>query len=710
MIIDGAQDRAIEKEADDLLGRLPFVRSLARALVREVKDSTGKVVARRSTGVVVGLTGTWGLGKSSTLNLLAEELRNTKMVDVAVLNPWLFKGREELLVAFFSELRKAMGKSGGAKASAALAALRNYEWAVRGVVTAGAIAVDLKGGSGLATTSVNGLWSFAKSWKGYDLIKRVKLPEPKIRSPIDERRALEAKLEASDRAVVVLIDELDRVEDDDVRAVAQLIKAVGDIRGISYLVAYDPRRVADALGRGEDAEARRKSGEAYLEKIVQHTVPLRRLFPEDIEALLAGALETHGVSLSPDLTANEDAILRELRAQIATPREVKRLISSFAVLEPMVRREISKIDVLAYAWLLSKSPALHLALSENFDQVVDDPTIVEQMARTRGDRQTSATPLALLGSSAEPHDRLLRLLFPRFGQSREGEADDGTRMSRRRNLVRLLYLGDPPGVASRREVEALWEMDDIDALADALRARLADGRIVPIMDRLGDIVGGLDGARDTTFWPALARALERPTDWMTGPELNESVSEAAYAYLTRLGGLGPRGISRIGEALVALENQGDLIISPRILRRDMFIHGLVTGQPRSGDSVQDQAATERMLARRLPHFRQALLEGRLLRRVPNAEALFILSHSGTWDEELRSALTEQMRIKEARATLAGLITPPGHAIDQSSLDAMMDAERVATWIDEDPPTDEWSEVRVNRLRRMLRGEHRIGMT
>jgi predicted KAP-like P-loop ATPase len=109
--------------------------------------------------------------------------------------------------------------------------------------------------------------------------------------------------------VVVLIDELDRVEDEEVRAVARLVKAVGDIRGISHLVAYDPKRVVDALGRGV-GEERSRSGEAYLEKLVQLVVPMRPLLDYEILALLRRTLEAQGhVVLSND----DDALPSEAR-------------------------------------------------------------------------------------------------------------------------------------------------------------------------------------------------------------------------------------------------------------------------------------------------------------------------------------------------------------------------------------------------------------
>jgi predicted KAP-like P-loop ATPase len=134
----------------------------------------------------------------------------------------------------------------------------------------------------------------------------------------------------------VLIDELDRVEDDEVRAVAQLVKAVGDIEGLAYLVAYDPDRVADALGRGEGIE-RQISGARYLEKIIQLPIPLRPLFDEDVEALLEAELTHHSVTFPTAGAENQQEVLAQIKREIATPRDIKRLVGAFAVLELATR-------------------------------------------------------------------------------------------------------------------------------------------------------------------------------------------------------------------------------------------------------------------------------------------------------------------------------------------------------------------------------------
>lgn len=84
---------------------------------------------------------------------------------------------------------------------------------------------------------------------------------------------------------IVLIDELDRIEDAEIRAVAQLVRAVADFPNISYVLAYDASRVVQALGTGDSRE-RSERGRAYLEKIVQFQIKLPAILENELESLL----------------------------------------------------------------------------------------------------------------------------------------------------------------------------------------------------------------------------------------------------------------------------------------------------------------------------------------------------------------------------------------------------------------------------------------
>lgn len=691
---DLAQDRPIERAHDDRLDRIPFVENLARALVNDEKDISGRVVARHSTGIVVGLTGKWGSGKSSIVHLLAEHLGKMEHVAVATFNPWLFKGRDELLSAYFSELRDALGRSPQERVRQVVAALDKYREALTAVSHVAATMADAAGASGFASA---GRKAFAKGMK---LIKR-----PSQLSPQEERRALETKLAQAKVAVVVLIDELDRVEDDDVRAVAQLVKAVGDIKGISYLVAYDPDRVADALGRGE-GDLRRRSGEAYLEKIIQHPIPLRPLFTHDVERLLDALLEDHGVQLPTDLSDDEQEVVNCIRKSVVTPREIKRLVGAYAVLDRMLRQEVSGADLLGYCWLLTKAPTIRDAIARNFDAFVDDPNSPEMTRRVMEHMAKREPNLeAELEVSASPHEDLLKVLFPRFGN---GARDSGgERISRRRNLVRTLYLGDAPGITTRVAVERLWDVADEGELELALRALLTGGGLRPVLDRMDDLLPKLVDSGDIKFWRALARALVRDRDWYLEPEPHHDVADDAATLLLRLGFRDKAQVPRVQKIVAALVEDGDLILSPFVLRKHLFRWGLTHhGREKRGEYIFDRRETEELRDRTAPTYRAALMDGRLLRRTPNCEALFALSNADNWDKELRDSLTAQLGHYEGRASFAALVVPPGHGIEQSALDRLMDASLVQSRMEaagEGKELKAWIDQCVRRLRHSLEG-------
>src|ERR1700742_4027242 len=101
-------DKPITQPADDRFGIDPFARSLA-ASIRTIKAAEGTVIA---------LNGRWGLGKSSTVNLIIHHLKDAiGNGEIAVINfaCWWFRGEEALALAFFRELYAGLGTTLGEK-------------------------------------------------------------------------------------------------------------------------------------------------------------------------------------------------------------------------------------------------------------------------------------------------------------------------------------------------------------------------------------------------------------------------------------------------------------------------------------------------------------------------------------------------------------------------------------------------------------------
>ena len=95
--IDG--DRPISKAEDDRLGFAPVARHLATAILNQPAAS----------GLVFGIEGRWGSGKSTLINLTTEALKQSGATapEVVEFSPWLVGDRDGLLQALFNDLVSA---------------------------------------------------------------------------------------------------------------------------------------------------------------------------------------------------------------------------------------------------------------------------------------------------------------------------------------------------------------------------------------------------------------------------------------------------------------------------------------------------------------------------------------------------------------------------------------------------------------------------
>jgi predicted KAP-like P-loop ATPase len=231
-------DAPIRSADEDQLGRAVLVNLIAAEILE----------APAEAGFVLSLMGPWGSGKSSVLNLVESELGDR--VEVLRFDPWLFSGAEQLVTRFFSELAAQLRGSKSAAIRDLAGVFVSYGEAVAPLVPL------IFGRTGAAVAAV--------------LQRGRKTVKDKGASASAQRRELQRHLAAVQRPIVVFVDDIDRLTPEEVREVVRLVKLVGDLPGVRYLLAFDRRRVELALSdRAED-------GRTYLEKIVQapHDLPV----------------------------------------------------------------------------------------------------------------------------------------------------------------------------------------------------------------------------------------------------------------------------------------------------------------------------------------------------------------------------------------------------------------------------------------------------
>lgn len=485
LVIDGA-DAPIRSLSEDRLGR----RAFAQALAAEV------LAAPATRGYVMGLTGPWGSGKTSILNMTVDAIGDQAVV--VQFNPWMFSGTEALVSSFFAEMSKQLGKK-EAKLKNIAGKLATY-----GQILAPAAAVFGAGSAVQGAASV--AQAFAKA--------------PSVFEQHEELRTLLADL---DKRLVVVIDDVDRLRPNEVLDIVRLVRLVGDFPNTLYLLAFDRRRVEECLGDGD-----LERGRAYLEKIVQvtHDVPTAR--EPDVTALFLAGLGPLVEDLATGPFSPEDwqnVLTFVVRPLLVTPRHVQRLLGSLSMTMRLVGDEVAVADLVGIEAVRVLHPALFEATITVADHLSAKAGFGDQGAYHPG-RNPAGSPIApMYTASPELAAAVCRWLFPaarrHFENMHHGSEWEITWRRKRKvasAAVFRYYLERqlPDGVVPARAVDdALSHLTSPDELRQYLAPWSADElmdlieRMNPAIEELPFDGDDLDGDPARTGLPVLLDLLPR---------------------------------------------------------------------------------------------------------------------------------------------------------------------------------------------------------
>lgn len=331
-------DRALQIGDEDTLGFRAIAEQVATALVDHASDG----------GLVVGVEGAWGSGKSSLLFLIEQELeKKPKEHRPTIINfrPWLVGNRDVLLKNLFSSLSKALDQvaweAGDAtgkietQAKDAAAALRKFTAALS---KAGAL-VEVAGQASEVTLVK---W-FGMGLSALSNIGKDKLDDP----PLDELKdKLIKSLKKLGHRFIVTIDDVDRLDPKEVIEILRLTRSVADFPNVIYLLSYDSAVLAHNIQQATKV----KSGFEYLEKIVQLSIMVPK--PEPFQLRQWFGEELHKIAS----TKNDDELSRlktvidyDGGRYLKSPRAVVRVLDSIRFLWPTLNKEGA--DLADLVWL-----------------------------------------------------------------------------------------------------------------------------------------------------------------------------------------------------------------------------------------------------------------------------------------------------------------------------------------------------------------------
>ena len=330
-------DSPIEKAEDDRYGITPFAKSLAKS-IKFIKAPVGTAIA---------LNGPWGSGKSSAVNIIRHELKiaDDKTLVISDFKCWWYKGQEALVLAFLQNLNALLTDALQGKAKELVPQLG------RCLLQAGPVI-----GSALALTPVGPF--AALTGAGLTFAQRF-FPEGDTLEKTF--RNLAEVLEKEQKRFLIIIDDIDRLSPEEALAIFRMIKSVGCLPNVTYLLVFDRALADKAVAACYPSE-----GPHYLEKIIQASFELPMPVQTDLNnGVLTAIQETCGIPDDVQLNRFQNVFHDVVVPYMQTPRDVVRFQNVTSVTWPAIAGEISLADFIALETLRLYEPNLYQAIRSN---------------------------------------------------------------------------------------------------------------------------------------------------------------------------------------------------------------------------------------------------------------------------------------------------------------------------------------------------------
>lgn len=320
-------DKALTEPAHDRLGYALFAKHLADSLCQ----------MNFAEGFIIAVYGSSCSGKSTLVNFLVHYLKQKPEKEqpmIVPFNPWVFSGHDDITKRFFDQFQTVLSQ-------------RKYvpKGLKDRIADLGNIISEIPVPYAQAGNVV------------------AKLFDNKQKDTDDLKEEVEDTLEQQHPRTVVTIDDIDRLEADEIKQLFRILKAFPDFTNVVYVLVFDKEVVIKALG-----ETQGVSAATYLEKTVQvafdlpspDKILLRKLLFEKLNAVLA---DTPKHLFAQTRWAN--IYFQGIEHFITNLRDIVRLTNTLSVTYPSVKGEVNSVDFIAIEALRVFCPIMYDIIRKN---------------------------------------------------------------------------------------------------------------------------------------------------------------------------------------------------------------------------------------------------------------------------------------------------------------------------------------------------------
>lgn len=382
----------------------------------------------KNESLAIGISGNWGSGKTSFLKSMQQRMNaNYRVVSF---NPWMCTDKEQIISQFFALMRNQIEDNDQALQDA----IRKY----RDIV----LDVDIHP----SLTFLANILSLNKREETLD----------SLRNKIEEAIATDGV-----KPFAIFIDDLDRLEGNELFEVLRLIRITANFRNVVFIVAYDRDYICNVLNESKNI----KRAEEYIQKIFHLEISLPKfedetLFDVFMEELvrIASLNERQAARLKKSIIQLLNADGLSFTDFVPNFRQARRFANVFAVnfksilahTKNFVAKDFVGIELLHFAF-----PDIHRTLMYK-------PMI---LLKQRPETLSKSRLLVYESDGNSPSDKLLKRLFSHDSETERTSREIRSQLSYANYFCYRL----PKNAIGVTDFEMLMIEDNVDAVRKGIR-------------------------------------------------------------------------------------------------------------------------------------------------------------------------------------------------------------------------------------------------
>lgn len=298
-------DLPITKFDDDNLDRQKFAIQMRKIIKNYNKKDC----------LTLGIMGSWGSGKTSFINMVLDQNKDNILTEkdfkVMRFNPWNFSKQQDLYHQFFEQLKDILisNENDEGKRKHIKNIIDKYWEKIRY--------------NGTLSLSCYGI-SYSKP-----------LGEKTLET---QKNEINKTLSYIGYKLIIIIDDIDRLTDDEVQQIFILVKSLADFPNIIYILPFDRNIILNSMGNMQ-----KDYGEEFLDKIIQLQIDLPKIPTSKVRNIFEKDLEDIIKNEKIDLNS-EDRDFWSTLSFLSNIREVNRYINNILFYLPLMKDEVNILD------------------------------------------------------------------------------------------------------------------------------------------------------------------------------------------------------------------------------------------------------------------------------------------------------------------------------------------------------------------------------